>query len=175
MEIMETIPNHPNFIINSELGSGGFGSVYKVLDTNDNNIYAIKRIKISNNNIKDIENEINILKNLDSEYIVKYYDSFQVGNNFYIVMEYCDSSDLYNFIKEHRENNKLIDIKIIFEIINNICQGLKVIHNKNIIHRDLRPKNIFMNKNNKIKIGDFGISKELINQKYATTKKGDME
>ena len=175
MEIIETIPNHPNFIINSEVGSGGFGSVYKVLNTNDNNIYAIKRIKISKNNIKDIENEINILKNFDSEYIVKYYDSFQVGNNFYIVMEYCDNSDLYNFIKEHKENNKLIDEKKIFEIINNICQGLKEIHNQNIIHRDLRPKNIFMSKNNKIKIGDFGISKELINQKYATSKKGDVE
>ena len=171
---METIPNNPNLIIDSEIESGGFGSLYKVRDTNDNNIYTLKRIKIINNNIMDNQNEINIIKNLDSEYIVKYYDSFQDGNNFYIVMEYCDNSDFYNFIKEHKENNKLIDEKIIFEIINNICHGLKEIHYKKIIHRDIRPKNIFMNKNNKIKIGDFGTSKELINREYATTKKGDM-
>ena len=84
---METIPNNPNLIIDSEIESGWFGSLYKVRDSNDNNIYTLKRIKIINNNIMDNQNEINIIKNLDSEYIVKYYDSFQDGNNFYIVME----------------------------------------------------------------------------------------
>ena len=89
-------------------------------------------------------------------------------------MEYCDDSDLSKLIKEHRENNELIEETKIFTIINSICLGLKEIHAKNIIHRDFRPKNIFLNKNNKTKIGDFGISKQLVNQKYTTTKKGDL-
>ena len=56
---------------------------------------------------------------------------------------------------------KLIEEKLIYNIIKQICLGIKEIHNKKIIHRDLKPENIFMNKNNEIKIGDFGISKEL--------------
>ena len=57
---------------------------------------------------------------------------------------------------------KKIDEKIIINIIKQICLGIREIHNKNIIHRDLKPENILLDKNNKIKIGDFGISKQLI-------------
>ena len=170
----QVIPNHPNYEIISELGSGGFGSVYKVKNTKDNNVYAIKAIKINEDNKEEIEKEINNLKSFNSDYIVKYFESFNNNNYFYIVMEYCDDSDLSVFIAEHKKNNHLIDEQKIFDITYSICLGLKEIHNKNIIHRDLRPKNIFMNKNNKIKIGDFGISKKLINQEYTNTKKGDI-
>ncbi len=171
---IQEIPNHSNYVIESELGSGGYGSVYKVKDKNNNCFYAIKTIDIKKNNKQDIEREINILKTFNSEYIVKYFDSFSDQNYCYIVMEYCDDSDLSKLIKEHRENNELIEETKILTIINSICLGLKEIHAKNIIHRDFRPKNIFLNKNNKTKIGDFGISKQLVNQKYTTTKKGDL-
>ena len=173
MKKIQEIPNHLNFVIESELGSGGYGSVYKVKDKNNGSVYAIKTINIKQNNKQDIEKEINILKIFNSEYIVKYFDSFSDDNYCYIVMEYCDDSDLSKLIKEHKEKNELIEETTIFNIINSICLGLKEIHAKNIIHRDFRPKNIFLNKNNKIKIGDFGISKKLVNQKYTTTKKGD--
>ena len=173
MKKIQEIPNHPNFFIESELGSGGYGSVYKVKDKNNGSVYAIKTINIKQNNKQDIEKEINILKIFNSEYIVKYFDSFSDDNYCYIVMEYCDDSDLSKLIKEHKEKNELIEETTIFNIINSIYLGLKEIHAKNIIHRDFRPKNIFLNKNNKIKIGDFGISKKLVNQKYTTTKKGD--
>ena len=72
-------------------------------------------------------------------------------------MEYCDDQNLNVFINKHKEKNELIEEKIIYNIIKQICLGLKEIHSKNIIHRDLKPENIFMNKNNEIKIGDFGI------------------
>ena len=56
----------------------------------------------------------------------------------------------------------MIEEDILYNIIKQICIGIKEIHNKNIIHRDLKPENIFINENNVIKIGDFGISKLLI-------------
>ena len=87
-------------------------------------------------------------------------------------MEFCDGENLRNFINKNMNNNTLIDENIIYNIIKQICLGIKEIHNKKIIHRDLKPENIFMNKNMEIKIGDFGISKELdIYKTYLLTSK----
>jgi len=83
-------------------------------------------------------------------------------------MEYCDGKNLDDIIKEHKDKDELIEEKLIYNIIKQICLGIKEIHNKKIIHRDLKPENIFMNKNNEIKIGDFGISKELNSYKKYT-------
>ena len=78
-------------------------------------------------------------------------------------MEYCDNKDLKSFINTHKNNNELINEEVIYNIILDICYGIKEIHSKNLIHRDLKPENLFISKDYKIKIGDFGISKQLIN------------
>ena len=73
-------------------------------------------------------------------------------------MEYGGNTDLKKYINEQES---LIEEKTLKDIIMQICLGLKEIHNIKLIHRDLTPDNIFMDKNNKIKIGDFGVSKIL--------------
>ena len=73
-------------------------------------------------------------------------------------MEYGGNSDLKKFIGKYQNENLLIDEKVIKDIIIQICHGLKDIHNAKIIHRDLSPDNIFINENNKIKIGNFGVA-----------------
>jgi len=83
-------------------------------------------------------------------------------------MEYCDGENLKSFIDKHRNNNTLINENILKNIIRQMCIGIKEIHNKKIIHRDLKPENIFMNENMEIKIGDFGISKQLNSYKTHT-------
>ena len=168
--------NSKEYKIIKTLGQGGNGKVYQVLDEKDNKYYAIKTIPIHNldeEDIKQIENEAKILSNIDDIHIVKYYDSDRNKENFNILMEYCEGSDLKKFINEYKTKNELIDEKIINEIILDICLGIKVIHQKNLIHRDLKPENLFITKENKVKIGDFGISKQLdVNNKYANTSIG---
>ena len=125
--------------------------------------------------IKAIQNEAKILSSIDSEYIVKYYDSFSDNESFNIVMEYCDGLDLRKYINEHKETNKLIEKDLIYHIISDICKGLKEIHSKKLIHRDLKPDNLFLTGDLKVKIGDFGIAKQLNNiNEYAKTKAGTM-
>jgi NIMA (never in mitosis gene a)-related kinase len=128
-------------------------------------------MKKINSTEDDIQNEVDILSNINSEYIVKYYNSFIKDGNLSIIMEYCDNSDLRKIINEHKSNNnQLIDQAVIISIIFQICLGLKVIHDNRIIHRDLKPENIFINEDYKIKIGDFGISKKLkASSEYAYT------
>ena len=148
--------------IKKELGLGGFGRVIQVLNKSDKKYYAIKEIKIKENikdKIKNVENEANILSKFNCKNIVKYYDSYKVKDKFYILMEYCGGENLKDFINKNKYKNELIDENILYNIIKQICTGLKEIHKKNIIHRDIKPENIFMNDKMDIKIGDLGISK----------------
>ena len=157
-----------------EMVMTNFGKQYKIIkklghevylvNDKENKYYAIKKIKIYDyeDNFKKIFNEIEkiliYISKIINNNIIKYYESEIKDNNFYILMEYAGNSDLKEFIKKYKIENLLIDEKVIKDIIIQICHGLKDIHNAKIIHRDLSPDNIFINENNKIKIGDFGIA-----------------
>ena len=161
---MSIIIKNTEYTIIKELGKGGFGKVIKALNKSYNKEYAIKIIPIKGEkeeHIKIFQNEAKILSKFDCKNIVKYYDSSQDDNNFYILMELCDDENLRSFIDKHKNDETLIEEKDIIIIIKQICIGIREMHNKKIIHRDLKPENIFMNKNKEIKIGDFGISKQL--------------
>ena len=87
-------------------------------------------------------------------------------------MEYCEGQSLREFIKEKKNKNELIEEEIIYGYILDICLGIKTIHDNNIIHRDLKPENLFLTKDKKnIKIGDFGIARQLDNQKQLVSSK----
>ena len=90
-------------------------------------------------------------------------------------MEYCDGLDLRKYINDHKNSNDFIEKDIIYHIILEICKGLKEIHKNNLIHIDLKPYNIFLTTDLKVKIWDFGISKQLNNvNKYAQTQVGSL-
>ena len=103
---MEVFKTKPNFKIIKKIGSGSFGSVYKVLDINNNKNFAIKRIEINDENKENIiivEKEANILKELKSENIVKYIDCFWEEESFNIIMEFCEYNDLRSYINNFRK------------------------------------------------------------------------
>jgi serine/threonine protein kinase len=154
------------------IGSGGFGSVYKVKNLIDDSNYAIKILSM--NMIQEyylILREVRILSKLKHENVIGYYSSwigvddineteeYEESDSFlklYIQMELCDSTlDKYLSSRKHVEeftNTNFID---------QICDGLEYLHNNNIVHRDIKPKNIFLNENI-VKIGDFGLSRKII-------------
>ena len=174
---MEDLENKYHFKIIKEIGSGSFGSVYKIQHKKDNKVYALKKIVLNKKDKEDldsIKNEAYLLKAIDDENVIKYIDSFFYDDSFYIITEFCSNLDLKSFINEHKKENKLINEQTIWSIILNLCGGIKAIHNKNMIHRDLKPGNIFISDNYKIKIGDFGISKILDETNYAQTFAGTL-
>ncbi len=169
--------NSKEFQILEKLGKGGNGQVFRAYNKEENKDYAIKTILIEDLNEEDknfIENEAKILSNFtDSDnHIVKYYGANKDNESFYILMEFCESLDLKKFISESKS---LIDENIVYQIVNEICLGIRELHKRNIIHRDLKPENIFIDKNNNIKIGDFGISRQLSNtKKYSKSSIGTL-
>ena len=167
--------NSKEYKIIKEIGKGGFSKVYKV--KNENKEYAPKQIPLDNKKDEEkIRREAKILSNIDNnEYIVKYYDSYKDEKSFYILMEYCEGIDLRELIEKYKNEGKLMDEQLIYSIVLDICLGIKEIHKNNIIHRDLKPENIFRLNNNKIKIGDFGVAKQLDqNKKSANSMYGTL-
>ena len=123
---------------------------------------------------KQIYNEASIMKQLFHPNVISFKDVFKDTklDYFYIVMEYANDGDLSSKIKTQK--NKIIGEKYfseekIMQYFYQICRGLQYIHSKNIIHRDIKSQNIFLMKNGKIKIGDFGIAKALTNTKSNAT------
>jgi serine/threonine protein kinase len=92
-------------------------------------------------------------------FIVRYRESFIEDNTLNIVMEYCDNGDLHNYLK--LQNKRPLKEDKIWRFFIEICVGLEYIHKNKILHRDIKTLNIFMNKNEEIKIGDLGVAKML--------------
>ena len=177
IERKSIIINNTQYQIIKELGKGGFGKVYQVLNKSDNKYYAIKQIPIkveTKDKIESFQNEINILSKINCNNIVKYYGSSIDNNNIYVLMEYCDGETLKSFIDKHSKNNLFIKEKILKSIIQQICMGIKEIHNLKLENLDLKPENIFMNDNMDIKLGNFDLSKQINFDKTNTkNKSGD--
>jgi NIMA (never in mitosis gene a)-related kinase len=142
-----------------KIGSGTFGNVWLV--KKDDQLYAMKRVPCDPEYLQ-IPAEIMVLKQLDSPYIVKYHDSFVDKSWLCIVMEYCPEGDLQKRIQSQRENGNFSDSQIL-TWFTQICLALSHMHSKKILHRDLKPQNIFLTAEMHLKIGDFGISRCLEN------------
>ena len=156
-----------DFEILQLLGEGAYGYVAKVKSKINHKIYAIKQIKLdnikSNREMDLIENEISIMQKLNHPLIIKYYKNFKSFDSIYIVMEFIENGDLARLIKAHILLNKPIEEDRLWNIFIQALRSLVYIHSNNIIHRDIKPENIFIKNNGIIKIGDFGLSANYIN------------
>ncbi|GIY81843.1 hypothetical protein CDAR_42952 [Caerostris darwini] len=104
--------------------------------------------------------EAKLLSTLKHPNIVTYLDSFYNSKgNLFIVMNYCECGDFHSFIKER--NGVYFEEKEIINWFVQICMALKYLHDKGILHRDLKTQNIFLTKNKLVKVGDLGIAQVL--------------
>ncbi len=106
-------------------------------------------------------NEIKVLKQLNSPFVIKYKESFLEQNVLCIVMNFADGGDLYNMINHYKKRKTFMPESLILKIFTQICLALQHVHSKRILHRDLKTQNIFLTKNRDVKLGDFGISRVL--------------
>ena len=153
-----------NFEILDELGSGGFGKVFKVRYKLNNCIYALKRLqkKYEKEKVKEIYNrrEIELLSQLKHPNIIKFYDTFEDEKYIYLIIEYMNNGSLNDFLKYFSKENKNIKNEIIWNFFLQCISGLTYIHSKDIMHRDINPDNILIDNNMTLKITDFGVSKK---------------
>ena len=165
-----------DFYFGRVLGKGVFGSVIIVKRKQDNEIYAMKRVKISGLTKRELENsfnEVRLLASLNHKNVIGYREAFYDQNSatLNIVMEYADDGDLSTKIKNSLKNKCYFDEYTIWATLVQILEGLKYLHNSDIIHRDLKSANIFLTKKGIVKIGDLNVSK-IIGKNMAITQTG---
>ncbi|NXD08696.1 NEK11 kinase, partial [Nothocercus nigrocapillus] len=151
------------YTIQRKLGNGSFGSVYLVSDKKakpGGEFKVLKEISVGNlkpNETVEANLEAQLLSKLDHPAVVKFYASFVERDSFCIITEYCEGGDLDLKIQEYKESGKIFTQKQIIEWFLQLLLGVNYMHERRILHRDLKAKNIFL-KNNFLKIGDFGVS-----------------
>ena len=147
------------------IGQGMYGRVYKARNKKENKYYAIKRLNFKDINKKEkkqINNEVSCIKKLKHPNIILYKDSFNDEDNYFnIVTTFCEGGDIYNKIQNQK--GEYFNEDQILNWMVQILLALDYIHKNNIIHRDIKPQNIFIKNRHIICIGDFGIAK-IINQ-----------
>ncbi|KAF9242044.1 kinase-like domain-containing protein [Melanogaster broomeanus] len=178
------------------IGNGSFGVIRKVRRKSDGLIFARKELnfeRMSERDRKQIVAEVNILKDLDHEHIVRYHDRYvdREAGILYILMEYCGGGDLSTIIKQAQKHNRPVPEDTIWNYFMQILLALQHCHHPPshgrsgsssdgdgkdrrppILHRDLKPDNVFLDENNSVKLGDFGLSKALAQANFANTYVG---
>ncbi|XP_074651096.1 serine/threonine-protein kinase Nek1-like isoform X2 [Tubulanus polymorphus] len=145
-----------------KIGEGSFGTAYLVKSKKDGSQYVIKEINISRMQRKEREEarkEVAVLAQMKHPNIVAYRESFEEIGSLYICMDYCDGGDLYSKINSQR--GMLFNEDQVLDWFVQICLAMKHIHDRKILHRDIKSQNIFSTKRGVIKLGDFGIAKVL--------------
>ena len=166
-----------DFKIEKVLGRGSFGSVYLVTRKADNKIYALKTVILEKLNKKEQENSVNevrILASISHPNVIGYKEAFwnDKESSLNIVMEYADDGDLQTKIQKMKKEGGMFNENLIWSYSIQMIEGLKALHDKKIMHRDLKSANIFLVKDkHQCKLGDMNVSK-VIKDKVLLTQTG---
>ncbi|XP_059100843.1 serine/threonine-protein kinase Nek1 isoform X2 [Peromyscus eremicus] len=145
-----------------KIGEGSFGKAVLVKSTEDSRHYVIKEINISRMSGKERQEsrrEVAVLANMKHPNIVQYKESFEENGSLYIVMDYCEGGDLFKRI--NAQKGALFQEDQILDWFVQICLALKHVHDRKILHRDIKSQNIFLTKDGTVQLGDFGIARVL--------------
>ena len=142
-----------------KIGTGGMSDVYKAKDHKLNRFVAVKVLKQefseNANFVSKFRIEAQAAAGLMHPNIVNVYDVGEEGDNHYIVMELVDGITLKKYI----EKKARLSVKEAVSIAIQVSMGIEAAHNNHIIHRDIKPQNIIISKEGKVKVTDFGIAK----------------
>uniref|UniRef100_A0A3Q3F5J2 Serine/threonine-protein kinase Nek4 n=1 Tax=Labrus bergylta TaxID=56723 RepID=A0A3Q3F5J2_9LABR len=148
------------------VGKGSYGEVNLVKHRTDRKQYVIKKLNLTTSSKRErrsAEQEAQLLSQLRHPNIVTYRESWEGDDcQLYIVMGFCEGGDLYHRLKQQKGN--LLPERQVVEWFVQIAMALQYLHERNILHRDLKTQNIFLTKTNIIKVGDLGIARVLENQ-----------
>ncbi|KAJ3693901.1 hypothetical protein LUZ60_009381 [Juncus effusus] len=150
-----------DFEILTQIGKGAFGEVRLCREKATGQTYAMKKLKksemIRRGQVEHVKSERNLLAEVESEFIVKLYCSFQDEEFLYLIMEYLPGGDMMTLLSR---KEILPEYQARFYIAEAVL-AIESIHCHNYVHRDIKPDNILLCKDGHVKLSDFGLSKSL--------------
>lgn len=155
------------YLVTERIARGGMGEIFKARHPTLNRDVILKRLAFNSKHviIERFKREAQLQIDFRNDHIVQVFDHFKEGPSYYIVMEYVDGISLDTLI----EKNRYLPDEIALLIFYQIAGALKYAHDKGVIHRDIKPGNVLISREGKVKLTDFGIatSKES-REKYLT-------
>ncbi len=142
-----------------EIGRGGMGRVYKAFDRQIKEVIALKLLKpeigFNEKAVERFRNELRIARRIAHPRVCRMYDLGEAGLSHYLTMEYVEGEDLKAFIRrsDHLTTAKAVNIG------KQIAEGLSEAHRLGVVHRDLKPQNVMIDREGKAKIMDFGLAR----------------
>ncbi|XP_058683365.1 BDNF/NT-3 growth factors receptor isoform X2 [Poecile atricapillus] len=170
-----------NIVLKRELGEGAFGKVflaecYNLCPEQGKILVAVKTLKDASDNArKDFHREAELLTNLQHEHIVKFYGVCVEGDPLIMVFEYMKHGDLNKFLRAHgpdaglmAEGNRPAELtqSQMLHIAQQIASGMVYLASQHFVHRDLATRNCLVGENLLVKIGDFGMSRDVYSTDY---------
>ena len=161
--MVPTVEKIGRYEIESELGRGAMGLVYRAVDPNIGRTVALKTMRLDVHGVEQGEmlrrfkNEARAAGLMNHPNIVTIYDADEVDGLFYIAMEYLEGQTLQSMMLDKR----MISADPMVEMAKQVCAGLDYAHSRKVIHRDIKPANIMITGQNMAKIMDFGIAKSV--------------
>ncbi|MDM8538767.1 protein kinase, partial [Desulfobacterales bacterium HSG17] len=157
------------YISTDIIGRGGFSIVYKGLHKGLNMPVAIKMMRhdmvMNDDFLTSFRNEAKVIANLNHENIIKVYDIEERFKTVFIIMEHVSGKSLAEMIK----NLKTIPPDLTVNFLYQVCSALSYAHKQGIIHRDINPTNIIIQKNDRLKILDFGLACPIGTEDFGNT------
>lgn len=151
-----------NYILQEVIGSGQYGKVFRSTNMKNDQVYAIKVVKLGK--FKEVPklheftmNEIKTLSKIENPNVIKFIEMLQTCNNVYLVYEFCNGGTLENQIQKKKFLQETEALQVFQQILN----AFKSLIKENILHRDLKPSNILLH-DGLIKVADFGFCKALL-------------
>jgi len=147
------------YLVIDDLGKGGMGHVYRVLDTKIDEEVALKfinaEIAADAKIIARFRNELKITRKITHRHVCRMYDLSDDGKSLFITMAYIPGEDLGNMLRRLGR----LPLEKAFPIAQQVCEGLAEVHRLGVVHRDLKPKNIMIDREGNAKIMDFGLAR----------------
>ncbi len=174
--ITDQLPNLPaHYRLESRVGTGGMGVVYRALDTRLNRPVAVKAVQdsrlLDHGAIARFRAEALAAASLDHPYICKVYELIESENKAVLVMEFVEGETLASILRQGRP-----PLARTIELVSEVAEGLANAHAVGLVHRDIKPSNVMVTPHGHIKLLDFGLAQpEVITDASATTKSRGMD
>ncbi|EGR29479.1 protein kinase domain protein [Ichthyophthirius multifiliis] len=157
-----------SFKILKLLGAGSFGKVLLAKKKDTGQIYAIKALKkkplIIKKQLRYAVTEANVLKMCNNPFVLGLHYAFQTPNYLYLVLDYCKGGDISSHLAYRR---RFTEEECVF-YIGELVLAIQYIHDQNVVYRDLKPENILIGNDGHIKLADFGLSKDNVQDNQKT-------
>ncbi|OSD02282.1 Pkinase-domain-containing protein [Trametes coccinea BRFM310] len=144
-----------------KVGEGTYGVVYKARDINTNRVVALKKIRLEAEDEgvpSTAIREISLLKELKDENVVRLLDIVHADQKLYLVCEFLDV-DLKRYMENGNKAKRPITPEIVKKFTYQLASGLRYCHSHRILHRDLKPQNLLIDKDDNLKLADFGLAR----------------